>query len=124
MNEKKYEYKNLDVYQESKNLVLLVYRLLDKFPRTEQFALCDQLRRAVISVPSNIAEGSGRTSMKEQTHFVEIAFGSLMEVDCQLDVAHDLGYISDEELTMVVDKVRVVAALLSGLRNRFLSLTH
>jgi four helix bundle protein len=75
-----------------------VYALLKKFPKEEQYALCDQLRRAVISVPSNMAEGGGRTSAKDQAHFLEMAFGSLMEVDCQMDIAHDLGYVSSKEL--------------------------
>ncbi len=72
---KKYNYKDLEAYKESKTLVKQVYALLKQFPREEQYALCDQLRRAVISVPSNIAEGSGRYSVKEQLHFIEIAYG-------------------------------------------------
>ena len=97
MKEAKYSYKNLEAYKESKTLVKQVYTLLKQFPREEQYALCDQLRRAVISVPSNIAEGSGRTSAKDQAHFFEMAFGSLMEVDCQMEIAHDLGYVSLED---------------------------
>mgnify|MGYP003515657017 FL=1 len=84
----------------------------------KRYALCDQLRRAVISIPSNIAEGMGRISQKEQVHFLEIAFGSLMEVGSQMDVAHDLGFISAQELDAVDNKIDVVASLLSGLRNR------
>lgn len=119
--EKKYDYKKLDVYKESKTLVMMVYGLLKKFPKEEQYALCDQLRRAVISVPSNIAEGSGRRSAKEQVHFLEIAYSSLREVDCQLDIAHDLGYISDTELSMVSAKVEKVSAIIFGLRNHHIA---
>lgn len=72
---KKYNYRDLDIYQASKELVLSVYALLRKFPKEEQYALCDQLRRAAISIPSNIAEGSGRTSAKDQAHFLEMAYG-------------------------------------------------
>ena len=124
--EKKYEYKNLDAYKESKNLVILVYALIKKFPREEQYALCDQLRRAVISVPSNIAEGSGRTSAKDQAHFFDMAFGSLREVNCQIDIAHDLGYVTNEDVENVEKHVRAIAALLSGLRRKILgeTLTH
>ena len=124
--EKKYEYKNLDAYKESKALVILVYALIKKFPREEQYALCDQLRRSVISVPSNIAEGSGRTSAKDQAHFFEMAFGSLMEVNCQIDIAHDLGYITKDDVENIEKHVRPIAALLSGLRRKILgeSLTH
>lgn len=116
--EKKYNYKNLDAYKESKLLVTLIYRLLEQFPKEEQFALCNQLRRAVISIPSNIAEGSGRTSAKDQAHFFEMAYGSLMEVSCQIDIACDLGYISHTELEQVEQKVGAIAALLSGLRKK------
>lgn len=66
-------------FEESKLLVREVYSFLDKFPKVETFALCDQLRRAVVSVPSNIAEGSGRYSIREKIHFIEIAYGSLTE---------------------------------------------
>ena len=120
MNEAKYSYKNLDVYKESKVLVKMVYGLLKTFPKEEQYALCDQLRRAIISVPSNIAEGSGRMSMKDQAHFIEMAFGSLMEVDCQLDIAQDLEYISKEELDKIGAQISRVAAMLSAMRNKCL----
>lgn len=125
--EPKYTYKTLDAYKESKALVMLVYVLIKTFPREEQYALCDQLRRAVISVPSNIAEGSGRTSAKDQAHFLEMAFGSLMEVNCQIDIAYDLGYITKEDVARVEERVRAIAALLSGMRRKRLgenSLTH
>ncbi len=125
--EPKYTYKTLDAYKESKALVMLVYVLIKTFPREEQYALCDQLRRAVISVPSNIAEGSGRTSAKDQAHFLEMAFGSLMEVNCQIDIAYDLGYITKEDVARVEERVRAIAALLSGMRRKRLGenpLTH
>lgn len=115
---KKYNYKDLDLYKASKDLVLSVYALLRKFPKEEQYALCDQLRRAAISIPSNIAEGMGRVSTKEQIHFLEIAYGSLREVDCQLDIAKDLAYISDEELVEIENKLEKVAALIAGMRNQ------
>ena len=116
--ETKYDYKQLEVYKEGKNLVKMVYKMLEKFPKEEQYALCDQLRRAVISVPSNIAEGLGRYSSKEQIHFFEIAYGSLREVDCQMDLAHDLGYITAEEVREVVDQICLLSALIFGLRSK------
>ena len=117
---KKYNYKDLDLYKAAKDLVLSVYALLRKFPKEAQYALCDQLRRAAISIPSNIAEGSGRTSAKDQAHFFEIAFGSLMEIECQLDIACDLGYISNEELESLNAQIARVAAMLSGMRRKLL----
>ena len=115
MKESKYSYKNLEAYKESKTLVKQVYALLKKFPKEETYALCDQLRRAVISIPSNIAEGSGRNSQKDQAHFYNIAYGSLMEVFSQLDVACDLGYISQEEFNQLELFINEEAKMLSGL---------
>ena len=114
----KYDYKQLDVYIESKRLVKMVYELLRKFPKEEQYALCDQLRRAVISVPSNIAEGLGRYSVKEQVHFLEIAYGSLREVDCQMDIAFDLGYVTSEEAIELSEQINKVGAILAGMRSK------
>ena len=109
-------YKKLEVYTVAKELVLCVYQLLQKFPKQEQFALCDQLRRAVISVPSNVAEGLGRISEKEQLRFIEIAYGSLLEVETQLDIAYDLNYVSAEDMDEVLEWIDREARLLSGLR--------
>ena len=120
MEDAKYSYKNLEAYKKSKTLVKQVYALLKKFPKEETYALCDQLRRAVISVPSNIAEGSGRTSAKDQAHFFEMAFGSLMEVDCQIDIAKDLGYIAQPDMDIINEQISRVAALLSGMRRKIL----
>ena len=111
-------YKKLEVYTIGKELVLRVYELLKKFPKEEQYALCDQLRRAVISVPSNVAEGLGRLSEKEQVRFIEIAYGSLLEVETQLDLACDLRYITEEDLYGVMVLTDREARLLSGLRSR------
>ena len=114
-------YKKLDVYAKSRQLVVTVYSLLKHFPAEEKYALCDQLRRAVISILSNIAEGSGRTSAKNQAHFFEMAFGSLMELSCQMDIACDLGYIEQLELNQVEDQTHRIAAMLSGLRRKCLT---
>lgn len=111
-----YFFEKLDVWQKSRQLVVQVYKLLEKFPDEEKYALCDQLRRAVISVPSNIAEGSGRMAKKESIHFLEIAYGSLMEVYCQLQLAVDLDYISKEDFTQIKSLIYTVSKLLSGIR--------
>lgn len=114
-----YSFFNLRVYKEAKILVREVYVLLEKFPKTETYALGDQLRRAVVSVPSNIAEGSSRFSVKEKIHFIEIAYGSLTETLCQLDIAHDIGYINDKEFTEEKERVDIIGKQLSGLRSSF-----
>ena len=116
MEDFQFQFEKLNAWQEARKLVVNVYRLLDKFPKTENYALCDQLRRAAISVPSNIAEGTGRMAVKEQIHFLEIAFGSLMEVYCQLQIAVDLGYISDEELRAIKPEIYGTSKMISGLR--------
>ena len=114
-----YSFFNLRVYKEAKILVKEVYFLVEKFPKAETYALGDQLRRAVVSVPSNIAEGSGRFSIKEKIHFIEIAYGSLTETLCQLDIAHDIGYINDKEFTEEKERVDIIGKQLSGLRLSF-----
>jgi four helix bundle protein len=111
-----FTYRKLRVYQQSKKLVLVIYDLLKYFPKEENYALCDQLRRAVISIPSNIAEGISRASRKEQIHFLEISFGSLNEVMCQIEIANELGIISQENLSLVEDYYKLIAQMLSGLR--------
>ncbi len=111
-------FRNLNAYIKAKELVSIVYTLIKKFPKEEQYALCDQLRRAVISIPSNIAEGSGRLTTKDQSHFYSIAYGSLMEVLAQLDVACDLGYITTEEFQHLEELIDVEAKLLTGLVNK------
>lgn len=108
-------FRKLDAYIYAKDIVKQIYALVKKFPKEEQYALCDQLRRAVISIPSNIAEGSGRTTPKDQAHFYTIAYGSLMEILAQLDVACELEYITGTEfetLELLIDKE---AKILSGL---------
>ena len=115
----KFTFFDLRVYQEAKELVKSVYAFLDKFPKYETYALGDQLSRAVTSVPSNIAESSGRFSVKEKIHFIEIAYGSLTETLCQLDIAHDLNYITDEEFTNEKERINIIGKQLSGLRASF-----
>lgn len=114
-----YSFEKLNVWQETKKLVVDVYNLLDAFPKFEKYALCDQIRRAVVSVPSNIAEGSGRRSLKEQIHFLEIAYGSLMETYNQLLIAIDLTYISEESVENIKPRIDSVAKMINGLSNSY-----
>ena len=111
-----YAFENMRAWQEARKLVVEVYRLLDGFPKFESYALCDQIRRAIVSVPSNLAEGSGRFSTKEQMHFYEIAYGSLMEAYNQLIIAADLEYIGNEQLKNIQPQIDVVARMMNGLR--------
>ena len=113
--DKTYHFEKLEVWQQSRQIVVAVYQLLKKFPSEERFGLCEQLRRAAISVPSNIAEGTSRIAIKETIHFIEIAFGSLMEVYCQLQIAVDLGYLTEEDFQQIKPLIQSTSRLLNGL---------
>ena len=114
-----YSFEKLNVWQEAKKLVVEVYRLIDEFPKFENYALCDQIRRAVVSVPSNIAEGSGRKSLKEKMHFLEISYGSLMETYNQLIIAVDLSYITEESVNTIKPSIDSVAKMINALHNKY-----
>lgn len=114
-----YSFETLKAWQESRKLVVTIYKLLDNFPVFEKYALCDQLRRAIVSVPSNLAKGSGRSSLKEQLHYIEISYGSLMESYNQLIIAADLNYIDAHSLEDIKPDIDNVARLLNGLRNSY-----
>ena len=93
-----------------------VYRLCSSFPNEEKFALVSQVRRAAVSVTSNIAEGMSRSSSKEVLHFLEISFGSLMEVQSQMEIAQLLNYITKEQMDDLDEKTIEIAKMLSGLK--------
>ena len=109
-------YRKLKVYHLAKALVADIYAICNFFPQQESYGLTNQIQRAVISIPSNIAEGMGRFSIKERIHFIEISYGSLMEVMCQLEVAETLNYITHEQLTIEEIKITEIAKMLIGLR--------
>ena len=115
-----YAFEILNAWKEARKLVVSVYQLLDGFPKFEKYALCDQIRRSIVSVPSNLAEGSGRISIKEQLHFYEIAYGSLMEAYNQLILAADLHYIGDDNLNDLRPQIDTVARMMNGLRTSLL----
>ena len=112
-------YRRLIAYQKAKEVVKRTYKLLKKFPAEERYAMCDQLRRASVSITSNIAEGINRYSVKEKAHFIEMAYGSLMEVSSQFEIAEDLGYITTDDRMSMDELIKDVARLLSGLQNSY-----
>ena len=112
-------YRKLIAYQKAKEIVKRTYKLLKKFPVEERYAMCDQLRRAVLSITSNIAEGVNRFSVKDKAHFIEIAYGSLMEVSSQIEIAEELEYISTEDRMSMDILIEEDARLLSGLLNSY-----
>ena len=117
MNE--YSYQTLNVYKDAKALVIEIYRLLKQYPAEERYAICDQIRRAAISITSNIAEGMSRYSDKEKAHFLEIAYASMMEVDSQLDISADLDYITSVQFAEIREKINSVGKQLSALRAKY-----
>jgi len=117
MEKREFGFEKLDAYKYGRALVKSVYLLIKKLPKEEQYALGDQLRRAVVSVPSNIAEGMSRRSKADQIRFLEYSYTSLMEVLCQLTLANDLGYISEDELSKEREHIESTAKILSGLRS-------
>ena len=112
-------YRKLIAYQKAKEVVKRTYKLLRKFPQEERWAMCDQLRRASVSITSNIAEGVNRYSVKDKSHFIEMSYGSLMEVSSQFEIAEDLGYITADDHLSMDQLIEEVARLLSGLQNSY-----
>lgn len=112
-------YRKLVAYQKAKEVVKRTYKLLKKFPSEERYAMCDQLRRSSVSITSNIAEGANRFSIKDKSHFIEIAYGSLMEVSSQMEIAEELGYITTDDWQNMDQLIEEDARLLSGLLNSY-----
>ncbi len=108
-------YRDLTVWQKAMDLVVECYRICERFPRAEQYGLCSQLQRAAVSIPSNIAEGHGRTSTKEFLHHLSIAYGSLMESETQVQIARRLQYISDETQSSLLSRSEEIGRMLNGL---------
>lgn len=111
-----FAYKKLNVYHKSLAWVANIYSLVRQFPEYERYTLSNQVRRAAVSVPSNIAEGMSRGSSKEVNHFLEISYDSLMEVQSQLEIAELLKYITSKDLKEIEPKTEEIAKMLSGLK--------
>ena len=109
----KFSFEKLDVWKQAKDLAVDIYKLTEDFPEKEKFGLQSQIRRAVVSVSSNIAEGSSRFSSRSKSNFYQIAFSSLMEMYSQLHIAQDLNYIKLEE--KVIARIMAVSNLLNSL---------
>jgi len=110
-------YRDLEVWQKSRKLVSRVYKLTATFPKEELFGLTSQLRRAAVSVPSNIAEGKSRRATKDYMRFLDIAYGSVAEVETQLFIACDLGYTTAKKIAKLLEDYSEVGRMLNGLLN-------
>jgi len=105
-------YKDLEVWKEAIILVSEIYRITNDFPREELYGITGQIRRSAVSVPSNIAEGAVKHSDKDTLRFLDIALGSLAELDTQMIIANNLGFLNNNSVNEQISKVR---ALLNGL---------
>ncbi|MDX1967579.1 MAG: four helix bundle protein [Planctomycetaceae bacterium] len=111
-----FNFEKLDVWQEAIAFSDLIYQLTSRFPADERFGLVNQLRRAVVSIAANIAEGSSRSSLKEFLRFVEVAYGSLIETVSHCAIARRQGFLQDEEYKLVYAQAEKLGRMLSGLR--------
>ncbi len=113
------KHRDTSAWQQAMRVVKLVYAIVQTFPDSEKFGLSQQMRRAAVSVPSNIAEGYARNTSKELIQFISIALGSLSELDTQLAIAHELGYISDiNDVQVALDTAHLdLVSLRSRLRD-------
>lgn len=116
LNNHKFSFEKLEVWQNSLDFAKLIYEVTDKFPKTEIYGLSSQIRRATVSISSNIAEGSTRSSLKDQARYTEIAFGSLLETLNQLIIANKIGYIGENELYMLRDEIEKISRQLNALK--------
>jgi four helix bundle protein len=108
-------FKDLKVWQKSIALVTLVYQNIEELPQDEKYGLSSQMKRCANSIPSNIAEGAGRTSKKEFKYFLSVSKGSLNELQTQLIVSQKLNFLSLEKLTSLEEKIEEIGKMLSGL---------
>ncbi|HNX88963.1 MAG TPA: four helix bundle protein [Paludibacteraceae bacterium] len=107
---------DLTVWKKSIDFVTTVYKITEEYPKTEIYGLTNQVRRAVVSVPSNIAEGAARTSKKEFSHFLSISLGSISEVETQLIVSRNLNYITNEQLENLLSELIEIRKMIIGLK--------
>ena len=108
-------HKNLEVWQRSMKLVSLIYRVTKVFPKEELYGLTSQMRRAAISIPSNIAEGRSKRSTKDYIRFVNIAYGSAAELETQLLIARELEYVTNDRVDPVLSELNEDGKMLNGL---------
>jgi four helix bundle protein len=112
-----FSFEKLEVWKNSIKFAKLIYNVTNYFPNEERFGLVPQIRRAAISISSNIAEGSAKKSLKEQAKFTEISFGSLLEILNQTIIAKELKYINEEKYTEIREKILELSRQINALKN-------
>lgn len=118
-------YKELSVWQKSYKLCLHIYKVTKRFPKDEMYGLTSQIRRSTVSIPSNIAEGYGRKTTLEYVRFLYIAYGSVCELETQIMISGDLGYVEKDRLQEIRDEIgdieRMLKAMIKSLENKHLN---
>lgn len=107
---------DLDVWKRSIEFVTLIYQSTENFPKSEIYGITSQIRRSAVSIPSNIAEGAGRTSKKEFSHFLSISLGSLAELETQLKISDNLNYLDSGLLNGLISKLSPIRKMIFGLK--------
>ena len=110
-----HDFKKLNVWNEAIKLVTEIYEITDKFPRKEVYGISNQIRRSAISIPSNIAEGSGRKSSGSFKLFLSYSYGSCCELETQLIIAKNINYIEENILNKLIEKISVIEKMLTNL---------
>jgi len=113
-----HNFKKLNIWQNSVNFVTEIYRLTRTFPAKERFGLISQMERSALSIPANIAEGSAKTSNKDFARFLEISIGSSFELETELIVAKNLGYLDDEKYLYFQNKISELQKMINGFKNK------
>jgi len=114
-------FRNYDVWIDSMELVNNVYNIVDELPNNERYSLISQMTRSAVSIPSNIAEGAGRSSEKDFARFLEFSLGSAYELETQLRIANKRTYISDKNSIIIIEELISLQKRISALRKRVLS---
>ncbi|MEP1152167.1 MAG: four helix bundle protein [Balneola sp.] len=112
------KYKDLKIWQRSVELATVIYEATSEFPQEEKYGLISQMRRCAVSIPSNIAEGAGRSSDKEYSRFLEIAYGSSYELETQLTISHNLNLIAVEKFTELSNEINEIQKMIYSLNKK------
>ena len=113
-----HNFKKLDIWVKSMNLVTEIYRITNSFPSHERFGLTSQMQRSAVSIPSNIAEGSAKSSNKDFSRFLEMSIGSSFELETQIILATNLGYLDPENSITIQNKISEIQKMIIGFKNK------
>ena len=113
-----HNFRKLDIWTKSMSLVTEIYQLTNSFPSEERFGLISQMQRAAVSIPTNIAEGSAKSSNKDFARFLEISIGSALELETELIIASNLDYLNSEVFDSLVEKITEIQRMINGFKNK------